>query len=121
MNLFALDTNLLVYTHNTASSFNRKAIAFLDKVMNERDEAGKLSVCIPLQVFQEFVHVITWQRLEHPLSLSEAVQVVEDYVDTGVTIIYPRETQLQTFVGLVEDLDNPPKSFRCSPGRNTEG
>ena len=58
--------------------------------MYERDEDGNLSVCIPAQVLMEFVHVVTWQRLEQPLSLSEAIGVVEDYVDTGITIIYQR-------------------------------
>lgn len=44
MNIIAIDTNLLVYAHNTASEFNEKAVAFLEKVMNERDEDGNLSL-----------------------------------------------------------------------------
>lgn len=46
----ALDTNLLVYAHNTASPFHPQAKAFIETVMNERDAEGKLSVCIPGQV-----------------------------------------------------------------------
>ena len=37
MNIFAIDTNLPVYDHNTVSEFNEKAVDFLEKVMNERD------------------------------------------------------------------------------------
>jgi len=111
MNIFALDTNLLVYAHNTASEFNEKAVTFLEKVMNERDDAGNLSVCMPAQVLMEFVHVVTWQRLENPLSLSEAIRVVEDYVETGVTIIYQRETQLQTFLALLSAATTRKKVF----------
>ncbi len=96
MRLFAIDANLLVYAHNTDSKFHEKAAAFIEKVMNERDDDGKLSVCLPAQVLMEFIHVITWQRLEKPLSLSEAIRVVQDYLDTGILIIYQRETQIQT-------------------------
>lgn len=95
--MFAIDTNLLVYAHNTASKFNEKATAFLEKVMNERDEEGDLSVCIPAQVLMEFVHVIIWQHLEAPLSVPEAISIVQDYVGTGIKIIHQRETQIQHF------------------------
>lgn len=101
MTMFAIDTNLLVYAHNIASEFHEEAKAFLEKVMNKRDEEGRLSVCVPVQVLLEFVHVITWQRLQSPLSLSQAIQLVEDYVDTGVTIVHQRETQLRTFLELL--------------------
>ena len=61
--MFAIDTNLLVYAHNSASEVNEKEAAFLERIMNERDEEGHLSVCIPAQVLMEFIHVITWQLL----------------------------------------------------------
>ncbi len=104
MKLFAIDANLLVYAHNTDSKFHEKAAAFIEKVMNERDDDGKLSVCLPAQVLMEFIHVITWQRLEKPLSLSEAIRVVQDYIDTGILIIYQRETQIQTFLTFLFNL-----------------
>ena len=46
--MFAIDTNILVYAHNKDSEFNEKATLFLEKVMNDRDEEGNLSVCIPI-------------------------------------------------------------------------
>jgi hypothetical protein len=109
--IFAIDTNLLVYAHNTASNFHQQAVTFLEKVLNERDEDGNLKVCIPTQVLMEFVHVVTWQRLENPLSLSEALLVVEDYVDTGITIIYQRQTQLRTFLDLLSATTTRKKVF----------
>ena len=111
MTIFAIDTNLLVYAHNTASNFHQQAVTFLEKVLNERDEDGNLKVCIPTQVLMEFVHVVTWQRLENPLSLSEALLVVEDYVDTGITIIYQRQTQLRTFLDLLSATTTRKKVF----------
>jgi hypothetical protein len=53
--MFGIDTNLLVYAHNTDSEFHEDAVTFLEKVMNERDEEGYLSVCVPVQVLMEFI------------------------------------------------------------------
>lgn len=64
------------------------AKAFVESVMNSRDEFGQLSVCIPVQVLLEFVNVITWQRLDSPLPLPIALQVVQDYLDAGVPILH---------------------------------
>ena len=79
--MFSIDTNILIYAHNKDSEYNEKATAFLEKVLNERDEEGNLSVCLTAQVLMEFVNVITRQNLEKPLSLSEAIQVTNDYLD----------------------------------------
>jgi len=35
--MHALDTNLLVYAHNTASPFHFKAKTFIEDVMNKRE------------------------------------------------------------------------------------
>lgn len=98
--MFAIDTNLLVYAHNMASPFNPPAKTFLERVMNTRNPEGQLFVCFPAQVFMEFVHIITWERLETPLSLPQALQLVQDYIDTGVRILVPQSTYLQTFLAL---------------------
>ncbi len=109
--MFAIDTNILVYAHNEDSEFNDKATAFLEKIMNEKDEKGKLSVCIPSQVLMEFVNVITQHRLKKPLSLSEAIDVVNDYLKAGIEIIHHRGTQIQTFLELLGSLRSRKKIF----------
>ena len=109
--MFAIDTNLLVYAHNTASEFNENAKRFLEKAMNERDEEGNLPMCLPAQVLMEFVHVITWQRLKAPLSLSAAIRVVQDYLGTGITIIHQCDTQIQTFLELLHAVTTRKKVF----------
>lgn len=109
--MFAIDTNLLVYAHNMASEFHDQAARFVEHIMNDRDEAGNLSVCIPAQVLMEFVHVITWQRLEAPLSLAEAIQVVQEYLDTGITVIYQRDTQIHTFLELLNATNTRRRIF----------
>ncbi len=77
--MFAIDTNLIVYAHNTASPYHKKAKEFTERVMNERNTEGQLNICLPAQVLMEFVHVITWKHLEAPLSLQEAIKTVQDY------------------------------------------
>lgn len=109
--MYALDTNILVYAHNTESPLHSLAKAFVNHVMNERDAEGKLSVCIPTQVLIEFLNVITWHRLEAPLSLSDATQIVQDYLDTGVTILYPQPTQLDTLLSLLKGVTTRKKIF----------
>ena len=109
--MFLIDTNILVYAHNKDSLFNEKASTFLEKVMNERDKEGKLSVCITAQVLMEFINVITRQVLENPLSLQEAINVVQDYIETGIKIINQRETQIQTFLDLLGSISTRKKVF----------
>ncbi|VEN75127.1 Ribonuclease VapC [Candidatus Desulfarcum epimagneticum] len=96
--MFAIDTNLLVYAHNADSDFNEKAVAFLERVLNERDEDGKLGICIPAQVLTEFINVITRHNVRSPLPLSQAIIVVQDYLNTGVSIITQKESQIYTFL-----------------------
>ena len=79
--------------------------------MNEQDEEGNLFVCISAQVLMEFVNVITRHNLEKPLSLSEAINVVYDYLETGIKIINQRETQIQTFLDLLGSVTTRKKVF----------
>ncbi len=109
--MFAIDTNILVYAHNKDSEFNEKASAFLEDKMNKRDSEGKLDVCIPSQVLMEFINVITRQTLKSPLSLSEALQIVQDYLDTNVQIVNQQETQIQTFLELLSTVTTRKKIF----------
>ena len=112
--MFSIDTNLLVYAHNKDSEYHEKAVTFLEKSMNERDEEGNVSVCLTAQVLMEFVNVITRQSLENPLSLSEAIQVINDYMGTGIKIVTHRETQILTFLELLRSATTRKKVFDIS-------
>ena len=114
MKLFAIDTNLLVYSHHLEAKYHQSAKAWLERIMNERDEQGNLSVCLPAQVLMEFVNVITWQQLKQPLSLWEAKRVVQDYVDTGIRIIYQRDTHIETFLSLLSVVKSRKQIFDVS-------
>ena len=109
--MYALDTNILVYAHNTKSPFHASAKVFVEQVMNTRNADEQLEVCFPSQIFMEFLNVITWHRLEAPLPLSDAIQIVQEYLDTGVTILYPQPTQLETLINLLKSVTTRKKIF----------
>ena len=55
--MYAFDTNILVYAHNSASSLHVPAKSFVERKMNTFDNNGNLSICIPAQVLMEFMNV----------------------------------------------------------------
>ncbi len=109
--MYALDTNILVYAHNVKSPYHASAKVFVEQVMNARNADGHLSVCLPVQILIEFLNVITWHRLEAPLPLPDAIQVVQDYRATGVTILNPQHTQLETLLNLLKSVATRKKIF----------
>lgn len=112
--MYAIDTDLLIYAHNSDSKFNKKASLFIERVMNQRDDEGNLTVCIPAQVLTEFINVITRQNIENPLLLSDAIAIVQDYIDTGIKIVHQRETQLKTLLELLRNVTTRKKIFNVS-------
>lgn len=109
--MYALDTNILVYAHNIGVAKHEQAKTFVQDVMNRRDNEGHLSVCIPAQVLLEFLNVITWNRLETPLPLNEALQIVQDYLGTGATILHPKETHIFTVLELLQSVKSRKRIF----------
>jgi hypothetical protein len=51
-----------------------------------RPIASNAVVCLPSQALLEFLNTITRSRLESPLAMSDAVAVVQYYVDSGIPI-----------------------------------
>lgn len=109
--MYAVDTNLLVYAHNADSVFHEPAKKFIESILNTRDDTGNFQVCIPAQVLVEFINVITWSRLESPLSLLDALRLVKQYRDSGVTILHPKASQLNTLLTLFESVTTRKKVF----------
>ena len=111
MKTFAIDTNLLVYAHNRDSPFHESAKTFIETVMNERDENGSLGVCIPAQVFIEFISVITSNKLKMPLSISQATAIVQEYLDTGITILTQKDSYLDNAIELLKQATSRKRVF----------
>lgn len=57
------------------------------------------------------MNVITWTRLEAPLSLSDAKIIVEDYLNSDAEIIYPKLSQLVTLLNLLGSVKSRKKVF----------
>ena len=109
--LFAIDTNLLVYAHNEDSEFHQQAVQFIERVFNEYDADGRLTVCLSTQALTEFMNVMTRQTLRRPLSLQEAADLVQGYLDTGVLVLSHKKTQMQTFLTILRQVTTRKKMF----------
>lgn len=110
--MFALDTNILVYAHNLASPRNQKAKEFVEQIISAEDDAGKPVIGIPLQVCAEFINVCTRETVGKPLSIIEAINVIQKYSDfLELPVIYPKPTQLQTFLTLLDSSTTRKKVF----------
>jgi len=109
--MFALDTNLLIYAHNTGSIFHEKAAEFVKSIAAEKDKNGSHVVGIAPQVFAEFINVITRQTIEKPLSLADAILAAEKYLKAGIPVIHPQRTQMQTFFELAKTATTRKKTF----------
>jgi hypothetical protein len=109
--MFAIDTNIFIYAHNVGSAFHAKAAAFVKKIVAERDENGRHIVGVSAQVYAEFINVITRQTIEKPLSLPEAIIVIEKYLKAGVPIIHTQLSQLHTFLELAKSTTTRKKTF----------
>lgn len=91
----AIDTNILVYAHNGDNPYHYKAKDFLvNQLQNYPND-----ICIPYQCLIEFISTIT-KRIENPFSIEQALQIVAYYKDFGIDIIYPKPTQLTTFLAI---------------------
>jgi len=78
-----LDTNILVYAYDSSEEEKHpKASRLLKDIWNS--QAGVLSI----QVLSEFYVVVT-QKVERPISSSEAKAIIEDYLSSW-EVIEPR-------------------------------
>ncbi len=69
-----LDTNILVHSYNRASPYQKRASDVVRKAVR-----GEVEVCVAPQILYEFFAVVTnRKRVEHPLSVDEAVDICLD-------------------------------------------
>ncbi len=67
-----VDTNVLIYAHDTSAGAKRdRAVWLLEELWESR------SGCLSVQVFQEFYVNIT-RKVAHPLESSAAAQILAD-------------------------------------------
>jgi len=77
-----VDSNILIYAHDTDSPFFDKASDFLQS----RIEDG--TVCFALQNITEAFRIWT-QKLQKPISTQDAWSIADYYIHSGIQIINP--------------------------------
>lgn len=74
--LVLLDTNILVYAHNTDVPYHNQCSA-----LRKQGFQGKIPVCICPQILNEFFAIITSpKRVTQPISTDQAVQEINKYL-----------------------------------------
>ncbi|HSW53880.1 MAG TPA: type II toxin-antitoxin system VapC family toxin [Ignavibacteriaceae bacterium] len=91
MSKLLLDTNLLIYSIDEGSKYFKQA----NKIFTQQLELYTTS-----KNLSEFLSVIT-RIPKNPLSLKDAILVVEDFRD-ALTVIYPDENSFKIFIKLLE-------------------
>jgi predicted nucleic acid-binding protein len=101
--VYAIDTNILVYTFNPDSPLNSKAHAFL----KEKVLTGNIKACLPYQSLYEFYSIITnARRVEKPLATDRAREIIETYIKAkNIPKIYPRKSNLRNVISLLSNYD----------------
>ncbi len=96
----AIDTNALVYAHISAFAEHEPYRAFVEAHVEDGDNRIVLS---PL-VCHEWLHVVTDpRRLEPPLSMATALEVVRDYLSRSNVVVAPiDDVSLQGALALLE-------------------
>lgn len=95
--LLLFDTNVLVYAHNKKSKYFNVAYSLL-KIVQE----GKLKAVVAHQNLLEFYAIVTNpDRVEKPLSQTQAKREVQNYLGSRFNIIQPNEKTLGLFIELL--------------------
>lgn len=77
-----VDTNLLIYAHDSKSPFFEKSYSFLkENILTDK-------ICFSNQNFLEAYRIWT-QKLKKPINVSHANTIIDYYHKIGVPIIYP--------------------------------
>ncbi len=96
----AIDTNALVYAHISAFEEHERYRAFVETHLRDGDNRIVLS---PL-VCHEWLHVVTdARRLDPPLTMATALEVVRDYLSRSNVVVAPvDDVSLQGALALLE-------------------
>jgi len=93
-NTFLIDTNILVYAYNKSSQFHHKALEIIENALN-RNIVAAIS---DKNLFEFFVIITDGKRVEKPISVDGAIEVIDFLINSNIRIIYSSSfTLLKTF------------------------
>lgn len=95
------DSNILVYGHNSDSTFHNQAVSLIKDVL-----AGNLEGVLTHQNLLEFYSIITdSRRVTNPLLPSLALDLVKQYLNSPFRIIVPNENTVDVIFSLSSKLN----------------
>ncbi len=94
-----IDTNILIYAHDSDSSFFEKSYAFM------KEQIVSDNVCFSNQNFIEAYRIWT-QKLKRPINANQAWEIYDYYRQLGVKILYstPKSYALLKNLALKYDI-----------------
>jgi uncharacterized protein len=97
-----VDTNVLVYAADKTSPFHQPA-----KILRDKGEVGKTSLCVCPQVLNEFFAVVTDpKRVGSPRSQEEALLEIEKYHRSrNIFKIFPGPDAIEKTLDLLKRYD----------------
>jgi len=94
-----LDTNILVYAHNSSSIFHSQSLDTVKDVIE-----GRLRGLLTHQNLLEFYSIITdRKRVANPLSPEEAQELVNNYLHSPFEIIFPGQETGEILLSLCQE------------------
>lgn len=81
---YLIDTNILVYAYNEDSNFHEKALKLLENALNKNIYA----VIADKNLFEFFAVITDSRRVENPITIDEAIEIINFLVDSNIKIIY---------------------------------
>lgn len=97
-----LDTNVLIYAHNSDDKYHEKAQLILAEIF----EGKSIQSCLSPQVLLEFSNTITNPlKVKKPLSVAEAAAALEDFWNSSaIKKIFPPTDLFPDLIDLIRTL-----------------
>jgi len=98
MNTYLIDTNIIIYAYNLNSDLHEQALNIMQSALN-----NEMRAYIADKSLYEFFAIITdSKRVEEPVSVKEAVEVLNLIKSSNIKIIIPSFNTMGILLGLLE-------------------
>jgi predicted nucleic acid-binding protein len=81
---YLIDTNILVYAYNEDVEFHEEALKILENALNKNINAA----IADKSLFEFFAIITDKKRVESPITVDEAIEIIDFLVDSNIKIIY---------------------------------
>jgi predicted nucleic acid-binding protein len=81
---YLIDTNILVYAYNEDTPFHEKALQILENALNKNINAA----IADKNLFEFFAVITDEKRIENPVTIIEAIEIIDFLVNSNIKIIY---------------------------------